>query len=546
MNSQFDSVMKSPGGMGMSQDVMNDMLGGTVTAEEPVKTESRLSVSSQSSEMAVLCCMMVNPDSASNVSLREEDFHFEENKILFDVLSRLIDAGDPVDVISVAEQCKFDNVLSQAGDIGYISRVAMLGSEPESIKRYTTLVKEHAKLRRLRLLSSQIAKVIDKQSSSEAISLIESSLDTMTADDDIQKKGFTSVGSVTDVVMEGISMLASGEIESTGLKTGFDGFDEVTTGLQPADLIILAGRPSMGKTTFAMNIAENVAMNGNHVAVFSLEMPSEALSKRSLSSLGRVDAHKVRTGRGLDSKDWGNLAKASSILSSISISIDDTAGLPLSEFRKRARRLHRELPISLIVIDYLQLMRHPSKSGNRTEEISEISRGLKAVAKELNVPVIALSQLNRSLEQRPNKRPINSDLRESGSIEQDADLIVFVYRDEVYNSDSPDKGKAEIIIGKQRNGPLATIATGFEGKYSRFYNLNVTSNSTTETQPAMDLSEAFAPEDDYQSAEDDFDIIAENTHDEVEATTSHENQSGDELSPIPGGARKTSSVRGIF
>jgi replicative DNA helicase len=245
--------------------------------------------------------------------------------------------------------------------------------------------------------------------------------------------------------------------------------------LQPADLIIVAGRPSMGKTTIAMNMAENIALHSDKpVAVFSMEMPGDSLAMRMMSSLGRIDQHKVRTGK-LDDDDWPRLTSAISLLSGTQLFIDDSPALTPTEVRARARRLAREYgQLGLIVVDYLQLMQSPSSGENRVQQISDISRGLKALAKELNVPVVALSQLNRNLEQRPNKRPVMSDLRDSGAIEQDADLIVFVYRDEVYNEDSPDKGIAEIIIGKQRNGPLGTVRLTFLGQYTRFENFSGT------------------------------------------------------------------------
>jgi replicative DNA helicase len=257
----------------------------------------------------------------------------------------------------------------------------------------------------------------------------------------------------------------------TGVSTGFTDFDRMTSGLQPADLIIVAGRPSMGKTSFAMNIAETVAIKGDSpVAVFSMEMPGEALAMRMMSSLGRIDQHKVRTGK-LEDDEWPRLTSAVSILAEARLFIDDTPALNPTELRARARRLKREHgDLSLIVLDYLQLMQAPGSAENRATEISAISRSLKALAKELEVPVVALSQLNRNLEQRPNKRPVMSDLRESGSIEQDADLVVFIYRDEVYNEDSQDKGIAEIIIGKQRNGPIGTVRMTFLGQYTKFEN----------------------------------------------------------------------------
>ncbi|MGD9171490.1 MAG: replicative DNA helicase, partial [Candidatus Thiodiazotropha sp.] len=285
------------------------------------------------------------------------------------------------------------------------------------------------------------------------------------------KGGFAPIKSLLTKAVDKIETLFQQDEPITGLSTGFTDFDQMTSGLQHADLIIVAGRPSMGKTTFAMNIAENVAIQGGKaVAVFSMEMPGDALAMRMMSSLGRIDQLRVRTGK-LDDDEWPRLSSAVSMLAETKLFIDDTPALSPTEVRARARRLKRENnELGLIVIDYLQLMQAPGEGENRTNEISAISRSLKALAKELDVPVIALSQLNRSLEQRTNKRPIMSDLRESGAIEQDADLIVFIYRDEVYNEDSPDKGIAEIIIGKQRNGPIGTTRLTFLGKYTKFEN----------------------------------------------------------------------------
>jgi replicative DNA helicase len=272
--------------------------------------------------------------------------------------------------------------------------------------------------------------------------------------------------------IERIDELYQSDSAITGLSTGFSDIDMMTAGLQPSDLIIIAGRPSMGKTTFAMNIVEHaVISNEKPVVVFSMEMPADALVNRMLSSLGRINQTKMRTGQ-LDDDDWPRLTSAVSLLKDRPLFIDDNAALSPTEVRSRSRRIAREHgPLGLIMIDYLQLMQVKGFAENRAGEISEISRSLKALAKELSVPVIALSQLNRSLEQRPNKRPVMSDLRESGSIEQDADVIAFIYRDEVYNEDSPDKGVAEIIIGKQRNGPIGIRRLAFIGKYTKFEDL---------------------------------------------------------------------------
>ena len=260
----------------------------------------------------------------------------------------------------------------------------------------------------------------------------------------------------------------------TGVTTGFVDLDKKTAGLQPSDLIIVAARPSMGKTTFAMNLCENAAMASDKpVLVFSLEMPAEQIMMRMIASLARVDQTKIRTGQNLEEAEWSKIASVFGMFKQKNnLYIDDSSGLTPTELRSRARRVYRENGgLSMIMVDYLQLMRAPAFSDNRTLEIAEISRSLKALAKELEVPVIALSQLNRTLEQRADKRPVNSDLRESGSIEQDADLIMFIYRDEVYNENSEDKGVAEIIIGKQRNGPIGRVRLAFNGQFSRFDNL---------------------------------------------------------------------------
>src|SRR5690606_5095496 len=284
------------------------------------------------------------------------------------------------------------------------------------------------------------------------------------------QQGFVSVKDILPAVVDRIDHLYQQESTITGLPTGWSDFDNMTSGLQNGDLVIVAARPSMGKTTFSMNIAENVALKVQQpVAVFSMEMPADQLALRMLSSLGRIEMQRVRTGK-LQDEDWPRLTSALNLLSQAKLFIDDTPALSPTEMRARARRLKREHGLGLSVVDYLQLMQVPGFKENRTAEISEISRSLKSMAKELGVPVIALSQLNRSLEQRPNKRPVMSDLRESGAIEQDADIIVFIYRDEVYHDDSPEKGIAEIIIGKQRNGPIGTVKLTFLGKYTRFEN----------------------------------------------------------------------------
>jgi replicative DNA helicase len=335
-------------------------------------------------------------------------------------------------------------------------------------------VREHSVKRQLIRVGTTIADSgfeTEGRSVNELLDHAESQVFEIAEQQSKGKTGFKNIGDLLTTAMDRIETLFHSDQAITGLSTGFTDLDNMTSGLQKSDLIIVAGRPSMGKTTFAMNLAENVAIQGQMpVAVFSLEMPGDQLVMRMLSSLGRIDQQRLRTGK-LEEDEWPRLTSAVSILSDAKLHIDDTASLTPTEIRARSRRLTREHgQLGLIVIDYLQLMQAPGAGSNRTEEISMISRSLKALAKELNVPVIALSQLNRNLEQRPNKRPVNSDLRESGSIEQDADIIAFVYRDEVYNEESPDKGIAEIILGKQRNGPIGTCRLTFMGQFTKFEN----------------------------------------------------------------------------
>ncbi|MEK7759864.1 MAG: replicative DNA helicase, partial [Pseudomonadota bacterium] len=308
------------------------------------------------------------------------------------------------------------------------------------------------------------------QSASDILDFAERSIFDISEQGAHRRGGFAPLKTLLTKAVDRIDTLFRSESAITGVSTGFKDLDDMTSGLQAGDLVIVAGRPSMGKTSLAMNIAESAAVGSKlPVAIFSMEMPGEQLAMRMMASLGRINAHKVRTGK-LEDDDWPRLTHAIGMLAEAPIFIDDTPALTPLELRTRARRLKREHGLGMIVVDYLQLMQAPESSENRATEISGITRSLKGLAKELSVPVIALSQLNRSLEQRPNKRPVMSDLRESGAIEQDADVILFIYRDEVYNEDSQDKGTAEIIIGKQRNGPTGKVKLTFLGEYTRFEN----------------------------------------------------------------------------
>jgi len=470
-----------------------------------------LTPSSKDAEMAVLSCLITNAGSWNNVvsRLTDADFYFHENQIVFNALSTLLDAGDTIDVIMLSEYLKRDGTLTKIGDIKYLTQLKMLGASPEVVDSYITTVKDKSQLRMLQTLGQEMSsQAVANSDPTVLVEQLESQISKITQDDSTKKGGFESLGGSINRVIDKIDAMFDGEGDTYGVSTGFSELDHLTLGLQPADMVIIAGRPSMGKTTLAMNIAENAGMKGSKVGVFSLEMPTDALTMRMFSSLGRIDQHKLRTGQ-LDEEDWPRLTKAVSILNNIPIYIDDTPSISVSEFRARARRLHKEHGLDLIVIDYLQLMRATGKLvNNRTDEISEISRSIKAVAKELNIPIIALSQLNRSLEQRPNKRPVMSDLRESGAIEQDADLIMFVYRDEIYNEDSVDKGKAEIIIGKHRNGPIGMVPLLFEGQYTRFHDFSISSDATHDEygqsgfKPSPSHQDAQPVDENYQTKDD--------------------------------------------
>ncbi|WP_127476229.1 replicative DNA helicase [Sulfurivermis fontis] len=428
-------------------------------------------------EQAVLGGLMLDNSAWDKVAdlVAEDDFYRRDHRLIFQAIRLLAEKGDPCDVVTLAEWLDKKGQLDDAGGIAYLGSLAGNTPSAANIKSYAGIVRERSVMRQLIRVCNDIADTAfnpDGRSVYELLDEAEKKVYQIADQGARARAGFADMKDLLVKAVDKIDQLFSMDSPITGVATGYTDFDEMTAGLQKSDLIIVAGRPSMGKTTFAMNIVEHVAIKERRpVAVFSMEMPGEQLAMRMMSSLGHIDQKKVRTGK-LDDDDWPRLTSAVSLLSEAPIFIDDTPALSPTEVRARARRLAREQEhgLGLIVIDYLQLMQVPGTSENRTGEISEISRSLKSLAKELSCPVIALSQLNRSLEQRPNKRPVMSDLRESGAIEQDADLIVFIYRDEVYNPDSPDKGTAEIIIGKQRNGPIGTVRLTFLGQYTRFEN----------------------------------------------------------------------------
>ncbi len=428
-------------------------------------------------EQSVLGGLMLDNQTWDSVAdkVYANDFYRKDHRLIFNTIEQLAEKQDPFDVITLSESLEATDDLQSVGGLAYLAMLAKDTPSAANIVAYANIVRDRSILRQLIHVGTDISDSAFSTEGRETADLLEN------AEREVfkiaeqrqrgQEGGFKSIKHLLANAVDKIETLYEQEGNITGASTGFTDLDELTSGLQPSDLIIVAGRPSMGKTTIAMNMAENIAIKGDKpVAVFSMEMPGDALAMRMMSSLGRIDQNKVRTGK-LEDDEWPRLTSAINLLAETKLFIDDTPALTPTEVRARARRLTREHgQLGLIVLDYLQLMQSPSSGENRVQQISDISRGLKALAKELSVPVVALSQLNRNLEQRPNKRPVMSDLRESGAIEQDADLIVFVYRDEVYNEDSPDKGIAEIIIGKQRNGPLGTVRLTFLGRYTRFEN----------------------------------------------------------------------------
>jgi len=409
--------------------------------------------------------------------ISEDDFYRYDHRLIYRHIVKLLEANKPADVVTVSESLENSAELNTVGGLAYIGALAQNTPSAANIRRYAEIVRDRSIMRHLVEVGTGIADSAYNPSGRSASDLLdeaEGKVFHIAEMGSRGKQGFSEIQPLLTQVVERIDMLFQRDSSSdvTGIPTGYTDLDRMTSGLQPGDLIIVAGRPSMGKTAFSLNIAENVALDTKlPVAVFSMEMAGTQLVMRMMGSVGKLDQHRVRTGR-LQDEDWQRLTYAVGKLNDAPMYIDESAALTALELRARARRLHRQCgKLGLIVIDYLQLMSGSGGGENRATEISEISRSLKALAKELDVPVIALSQLNRSLEQRPNKRPVMSDLRESGAIEQDADVILFIYRDEVYNPETPEKGVAEIIIGKQRNGPIGTVRLAFLGEYTRFENL---------------------------------------------------------------------------
>ena len=436
---------------------------------------------STEAEQAVLGGIMLSNQHWDGIAERviAEDSYTFAHKAIFQTMEELMRNQTPIDLITLDQALKAKGISDSVGGFAYLADLSNNTPNAINILAYAEIVREKAILRELIAVGNRIAensyspkgkdiKMVLDEAEREVFAIAEKRSSST--------EGPQNVISVLESTIARIDTLSKLENHSgvTGVTTGFVDLDKKTAGLQPSDLIIVAARPSMGKTTFAMNLCENAAMASDKpVLVFSLEMPAEQIMMRMIASLARVDQTKIRTGQNLDETEWSKIASVFGMFKQKNnLYIDDSSGLTPTELRSRARRVYRENGgLSMIMVDYLQLMRVPGFSDNRTLEIAEISRSLKALAKELEVPVIALSQLNRTLEQRADKRPVNSDLRESGSIEQDADLIMFIYRDEVYNDNSEDKGVAEIIIGKQRNGPIGRVRLAFNGQFSRFDNL---------------------------------------------------------------------------
>lgn len=401
------------------------------------------------------------------------DFYRKDHRLIFAGIAELAETSNPCDVVTLSELLDNRDELEASGGLEYLAMLSNETPGAANVRAYARILRERSTLRSLISAGNQIsgsAFATDGRSASDLVDEAERLVFEIAEKGARGQVGFRHLKSILPDAVDRIDLLHQSGGEITGIPTGYTEFDKLTAGLQAGELIVIAGRPSMGKSALAVNIAENAAIGAKvPTAIFSMEMPSQQLAFRMISSLGRVDQTHLRTGKFPD-EDWSRINTAVQLMSDAPIFIDDSASLSPTEIRARARRLKREHGLGLIVVDYLQLMQVHGSKENRATEISEISRSLKALAKELELPIIALSQLNRSVEQRTDKRPVMSDLRESGAIEQDADLIVFIYREEVYNQDTPRKGIADISIAKQRNGPIGDFLLTFVGRFTKFEN----------------------------------------------------------------------------
>lgn len=460
--------------------------------QRPSNNPGRIPPHSNEAEESVLGAILLDNQVINDALtiVQPGDFYRSAHQYIFEAMESLDRENKPIDIITLGEKIRSMGVIEECGGIEYLGRLSTIVPSASNISFYAKLVKEKSIRRKLIHEASTIITQAfeDDGSIEEFLDVTEQKI--LGVSESRSKQAFHRVSDVVQESIKLVEKLYDRKEPVTGVGTGFFKLDEKTAGLQPSDLIILAARPSMGKTALALSIVQHVGIEQKgSVALFSLEMSKEQLVLRMLCSEARVSNSKVRTGH-LGERDFPRLVDAASRIAEAPIYIDDSPALPISELRAKCRRLHREHPLSLVCVDYLQLMRSPAYAHSREQEIADISRSLKALAKELNVPVVALSQLNRSLEQRNDKRPMMSDLRESGAIEQDADIIMFIYRDEVYNQETVDKGVAEVIIGKQRSGPTGIVRLAFSGEFTRFDNLDERHDAaqmTTET--SFDFSE---------------------------------------------------------
>jgi replicative DNA helicase len=462
-------------------DLDDDAFAPLPTGDQQV-AQLRVPPHSMESESSVLGGLLLDNNAWDRVGdlLVDGDFYRHEHKLIYEAIGKLINASKPADVITVYEHLQGMGKAEEIGGLLYLNQLAQYVPSATNIRRYAEIVRERAILRKLVTASDDIAtNAFNPQGKTVERILDEAEQKILAIGEEgaRNKQGFHSLDTLVVDLLDRVQEMADNPMDVTGVPTGFVDLDRMTSGLQAGDMVVLAARPSMGKTSFAVNIAEHVALNeGLPVAIFSMEMGAAQLAVRIVGSIGRVNQGNLRTGK-LSDDEWPRLTEAIERLRTVSLHIDETPGLSPTELRANARRLARTCgKLGLIVVDYLQLMSgsgSAASADNRATELGEISRGLKMLAKELQCPVIALSQLNRSVEQRTDKRPMMSDLRESGAIEQDADIIMFIYRDDYYNKDSKEPNIAEVIIGKQRNGPTGTVKLFFQKNQTRFENLAV-------------------------------------------------------------------------
>ncbi|MCC7327362.1 MAG: replicative DNA helicase [Burkholderiales bacterium] len=446
--------------------------------DDPQLDALKLPPHSLEAEQSILGGLLLDNEAADRIGdvVTEDDFYSDAHRVIYRHIATLGSEGRAADVVTLSEALASVQKLDYVGGLAYLGALVQNVPTSANIRHYADIVRERSILRQLAATAGEIANAAYHPLGRNAKSVLDEAEAKVLHIAEQGQRGQRSFALLRDLlvdVVERIETLYNRDDPSdvTGIATGYADLDRITSGLQPGDLVIVAGRPSMGKSSLAINIGEHVALElKKPVVVFSMEMGASQLAMRMIGSVGRLDQTKLRTGR-LGPDDWERLSSALGRLSEAPILIDETPSLNAIEVRSRARRLQKQYgQLGLVIVDYLQLMQAQSQGENRATEISEISRSMKSLAKELKVPVMALSQLNRSLEQRPNKRPVMSDLRESGAIEQDADVILFIYRDEVYNPDTSDKGTAEIIVAKQRNGPIGTVRLTFLGEHTRFEN----------------------------------------------------------------------------